>query len=128
MLNDIPNSPEELTAFYLREGKPLFEWCHENNIRETDRSKWIIDNKHWAVDEVTMKLSKRTDDIPVLVIVFSSSLICFNRVILAMFRTDWAREELFDGFGLTGERIQLVVRCKEHYSKTNRPLVVYTKG
>lgn len=128
MVTELPETPEELTAFFLKENKTLFEYCHDNDVSEIARSEWIIRNKHWAVDMVTLKLSEKIENIPMLVILFSSKAICFNRVILAPFRTDWSREELFDGFGLTQTRLELITMCKDHFEKSNEPIVVYTKG
>lgn len=125
---DLPTSFEELTAFYLRTGKSLFAWLFDNDDREWVRTKWILDNKHWAVDQVELKLGlgKNVRE-PVMVMRFSSSAICINRVIFVPYRVDWYPEELYIGFGIDYTKRGLTEMLVRHYQEHNKGLVIYER-
>jgi hypothetical protein len=101
-----PDSEEALTHFYLDQGMSFFEYLAKHGVDEDRRSYWIVYNKAWAVEEVTLKLM--SDRLPVMVIIFTSRAIIDNKVIIAPFRTTWAREKLFEGFGILEGQEELI--------------------
>jgi hypothetical protein len=117
-----PDSEEALTHFYLDQGMSYFEYLAKHGIDEDLRADWIIHNKAWAVEEVTLKLMH--DCLPAMVIIFTSRAIIDNKVIIAPFRTTWAREKLYEGFGITVMQEELKEELKScpRYAK-----IIYSK-
>jgi len=127
-----PNSPEELTLFYITHGVSLFQYIHDNydhDVNLETRARWIIKNKDWAVDEAYVKRWLGSETIPVMGIKFSSIAIVHNRFIFVPFRTDWAREEVFEEFGLYGSRQEISDQLTQNQSLYNgQPWVIFRGG
>lgn len=122
-LEGMPYSKEELTMFRLRTGEDVFAWVLDK-ISETERAMWIVENKHWAVERVVLKM-RHGSTLPMLVIKFTSKSICIGKVILACYRAGSYTDILFEGFGLTGSRYDIAAQLREHYQFTDEDIIVY---
>lgn len=122
-LEGMPYSKEELTLFQLRTGEDVFVWAI-GKISEHERATWIIENKHWAVERVMLKMSYGST-LPMLVIKFTSSAICLGRAILAVYRAGSHNDILFEGFGITGSRYDIAAQLREQYQFNDEDILVY---
>jgi len=114
---ELPESLEELSAFYLSTGMTVFEYIDFHDINEEIKHTWIANSKDWAVEQVTLKVLN-IEHVPVLVIRFKARAIIHNKVILASFRTNWAREIIFEAFGLTGTQEEIRQQAINHIQGT----------
>ena len=127
-----PNSPEELTLFYVTHGVSLFQYIHDNyesDVNLITRAKWIIKNKDWAVDEAYVVNWSGIKTTPAMGIIFSSTAIVHNRFIFVPFRTDWAQEEVFEPFGVYGNKKEITDQINQHKSQgTEKQWVLFRGG
>jgi hypothetical protein len=105
----LPESPEELTQYYLTEGIPLFSYFSQCDIAEESKIAWVAINKDWAVERITMK---RVVDRPFLTVKFAYKAIIDNLVILIPFSRfqseNIQQDQIFKSLGIIGNKTELL--------------------
>ena len=129
LIEELPNSPEELTQFVLEHGMNVLAYMYKNTNRyEVAQYHWFKQNKDWAVEQAHLKIMDGGSNMhneepsPALVIKFTTKGICANLVIICIMRTSWAREEMFELFGVDWDQSLLLDFIRE-----NPGIVIYKK-